>query len=230
MKNRIQSVFSEVPQTYELLNHTLTLGQDILWRKRAAKTVATGGGTLWLDVCSGTGESAVYLSRHAKNGVKIVSADFSLPMMQKAIAKPELKKASFTLAEVTHLPFRDNSFDAIIISFATRNINTGKTNLTKAFQEFHRILKPGGIFVNLETSQPRSSLIRRLFHLYVKLTVRPIGRLVSGSNTAYAYLSHTMRRFYGADELATILLEAGFSEVIFKRLFLGVAAIHKARK
>ena len=230
MKNRIQSVFSEVPQTYELLNHTLTLGQDILWRKRAAKTVATEGGTLWLDICSGTGESAAYLYRHAKNGVNIVAADFSLPMMQKAMAKPESKQVSFTLAEVTYLPFRDNSFDAIVISFATRNINTSKTNLTKAFQEFHRILKPGSIFVNLETSQPRSSLIRRLFHLYVKLTVRPIGRLVSGSDTAYAYLSHTMRRFYSADELADIILEAGFSEVSFKRMFLEVAAIHKARK
>ena len=84
--------------------------------------------------------------------------------------------------------------------------------------------------MNLETSQPRSSLIRRLFHLYIKLTVRPIGRFVSGSDIAYTYLSHTMRRFYGADELAEIVLEAGFSEVSFRRMFLGIAAIHKARK
>lgn len=230
MKNPIQKIYTEVPRTYEILNHTLTIGQDILWRKRAANAVVTEGGTLWLDMCSGTGEIAASLSRKAKDGTTIVAADFSLPMMQKAMAKPESMRVSFTLAEVTHLPFRDNSFDAIIISFATRNINTSKTNLTKAFQEFHRILRPGGIFVNLETSQPRSSLIRRLFHLYVKLTVRPIGRLVSGSDTAYAYLSHTMRRFYSADELADIILEAGFSEVSFKRMFLEVAAIHKARK
>ncbi|NQT72589.1 MAG: ubiquinone/menaquinone biosynthesis methyltransferase [Chloroflexi bacterium] len=230
MKNPIQKIYTEVPRTYEILNHTLTVGQDILWRMRAAKTVATEGGTLWLDMCSGTGEIAASLSRKARDGTTVVAADFSLPMMQKAINKPESKQITFTLAEVTHLPFRDNSFDAIVISFATRNINTSKTNLTKAFQEFHRILKPGGIFVNLETSQPRSSLIRRLFHLYVKLTVRPIGRLVSGSDIAYAYLSHTMRRFYGADELAEIVLEAGFSEVSFRRMFLGIAAIHKARK
>ena len=100
----------------------------------------------------------------------------------------------------------------------------------KSFQEFHRILRPGGVFINLETSQPKSKHIRRLFHYYVKLTVRPIGRLVSGSDTAYTFLSNTMRRFYSAEELGDIIREAGFSEVGFKRMFLGVAAIHKARK
>ena len=87
-----------------------------------------------------------------------------------------------------------------------------------------------GVFVNLETSQPKSALIRRLFHLYVKLTVQPIGRAISGSNTAYAFLSHTIRRFYNAEEFAEIIREAGFSEVSINRMFLGVAAIHTAKK
>ena len=230
MKHPIQKIYIDVPKTYEFLNHILTLGQDILWRKRAANTIVSENGTLLLDMCCGTGEIAASLVRKAKDGTTVVAADFSLPMMYKALEKPESKEIDFTLSEVTHLPFKDYSFDAIIISFATRNINTSKTNLLKAFQEFHRILKPGGIFVNLETSQPGSKLIRRLFHMYVRLTVRPIGRLISGSDVAYAFLSHTIRRFYNADELSKIVLEASFSEVSYKRMFLGVAAIHKARK
>ena len=230
MKHPIQKIYTDVPRTYEFLNHTLTLGQDILWRKRATSTVVSESGTLWLDMCCGTGEIAASLSRHAKEGTIVMAADFFLPMMHKALEKPQSKQIAFTLAEVTHLPFKDDSFDALIISFATRNINTSRTNLTKAFEEFHRILKPGGSFVNLETSQPTLRLIRRLFHLYVKLTVRPIGRFISGSDIAYTFLSNTIRRFYGADELSEILIEAGFSEVTYKRMFLGVAAIHKARK
>lgn len=134
-------------------------------------------------------------------------------MLSKAMVKPESKQIAFMLAEVTHLPFRNDSFDAIIISFATRNINTSRSNLIKALQEFHRILRAGGIYVNLETSQPKSGILRRLFHLYVKLAVRPVGRLVSGSDVAYTSLSHTMRRFYNAENLAQIIREAGFAEI-----------------
>lgn len=91
VKNRVQTVFADVPQTYELLNHTLTLGQDILWRKNAAKTVASEGGTLWLDICSGTGESAAYLSHKAKEDAHIVAADFSLPNVKQGHGKAGIK-------------------------------------------------------------------------------------------------------------------------------------------
>jgi demethylmenaquinone methyltransferase/2-methoxy-6-polyprenyl-1,4-benzoquinol methylase len=184
MSKGIQRIFAEVPQTYEFLNHVLTFGQDTLWRKKAAKTAAAAGGMRWLDACSGTGEMAAYLSHLAKDSTGLVAADFSLSMMRKAMEKPEAERIAFTLADVSCLPFPDNSFDAITISFATRNINLTKDNLLKCFREFHRVLKPGGRFVNLETSQPKLKLIRQMFHLYVKLAVRPIGRLVSGSGAA----------------------------------------------
>jgi demethylmenaquinone methyltransferase/2-methoxy-6-polyprenyl-1,4-benzoquinol methylase len=116
------------------------------------------------------------------------------------------------------------------MSFATRNVNLNREVLLRAFAELHRVLKPGGLFVNLETSQPDSAFIRKCFHLYVKLLVKPVGRLISGSNVAYAYLSRTIPRFYAAEELASIMREAGFSEVYFRRLLLGAAAIHEARK
>ncbi len=230
MSNSIQKIYTKVPRTYEFLNHLLTFGQDIIWRKKAARIAASAGGTRWLDACGGTGETAGYLSELSTDSTSIVIADFSLPMMHEATKKPNLKRIQFVLSDVGRLPFQDDSFDAITISFATRNINTSRANLLKCLREFHRVLKPGGVFVNLETSQPRSRLIRRLFHLYVKLTVQPIGQLISGSNTAYAFLSHTIRRFYGAEGLGEIIRQAGFSKVSINRMFLGVAAIHTAQK
>lgn len=230
MGQPIQKMFTEVPHTYRLLNHLLTLGQDTFWRRRASKIAASGGGTWWLDACSGTGEMATRLSHLARDGTCIVMADFSLPMMSKAMEKPEAKHIAFTLADVSRLPFQDNSFDVITISFATRNLNISQDNLLKCLREFHRVLKPSGRFVNLETSQPRFTLIRWMFHLYVKATVSPIGRLVSGSDTAYTYLSHSMRHFYSPEELAEIIRQAGFCEVSFSRMLFGAAAIHKAIK
>ena len=230
MSQPIQKMFTEVPQTYRLLNHLLTLGQDTIWRRRAARIAASGGGTRWLDACGGTGEMAVCLSHLATDGTSIVVADFSPPMMGKAMEKPEAKHIAFTLADVSRLPFRDNSFDAITISLATRNLNISQDNLLKCLREFHRVLKPSKRFVNLETSQPRFAPIRWMFHLYVRATVSPIGRLVSSSDTAYTYLSHSMRHFYSPEELAEIIRQAGFCEVSFNRMLFGAVAIHKAIK
>ncbi len=122
------------------------------------------------------------------------------------------------------------TFDLVTISFATRNININRDALVHCLGEFHRILKPGGRFINLETSQPSSLVMKKLFHKYVKLFVKPIGQFLSGSRAGYAYLSHTIPRFYSADEFADLIHQAGFEEVTFNRMLHGVAAIHKAVK
>lgn len=225
----IRDIFAEVPRTYEFLNHTLTLGQDVLWRRETARTVAAGGGSLWLDACSGTGELSAQLVKCARSDTLIVAADFSLPMMRKALLRPEAVRISFTLSDATHLPFRDETFDAIAMAFATRNIASAG-HLTGCLAEFHRVLKPAGRLVMLETSQPKHAPVRALFHWYVRLTVQPIGRLVSGSARAYAYLSQSMQTFHSPEELTAILKEAGFSRVTFKRKLFGAAAIHLAFK
>ncbi len=230
MNKGIQQIFSQIPKRYELINHILTFGLDIVSRKRAAKIGASGGGTIWLDVCTGTGEMAINLSRLKQNGISILAADFSLPMVKRARLKPESRNISYVISDVAELPFDNNSIDLIHISFATRNINTSREKLIEHFKEFHRILKPGGRFINLETSQPKSKLLRFLMHLYVKLTVKQIGSMISDSKAGYVYLSKTIPRFYPAEELAEILKEAGFSEVWHKRMFAGITAIHKAVK
>jgi demethylmenaquinone methyltransferase/2-methoxy-6-polyprenyl-1,4-benzoquinol methylase len=226
----LQKIFGGISKTYELINHLFTFGLDILWRKKAVKIAAAGGGSMWLDICSGTGETAVYLKRLAPPGTTVVSADFCLPMLKEAAAKPDAKNIRFAISDATSLPFPDESFNLITVTFATRNLNTDRKALVRTFSEFHRVLKNGGRFVNLETSQPDSRLIRKLFHAYVGTLVRLAGLIISGSRSAYAYLARSIPLFYDARDLRAIMNEAGFKDVSFERLFFGAAAIHKAIK
>ncbi len=226
----IRDIFDEVPTTYELINHVLTLGLDVMWRKRAAKVASGGRGGEWLDMCTGTGETAVYLSRLAPEGTRVRAADFSPTMMAEARRKPEAKDIEFIPADIRALPFSNGSLDLVTMSFATRNVNLNREALVESFAELYRVLKPGGRFVSVETSQPRSSFIRKCFHIYVKLFVRPVGTLISGYPAGYTMLSTTIRRFYSAEELADIMREAGFDRVTFKRMLFGAAAIHQTEK
>ncbi len=223
-------MFSEVPKTYEIVNHILTFGMDIHWRRKGVKLAARRGGTMWLDICSGTGETAAALRKIAPKDVTVVSADFCEPMLREAAKKPEAKNIHFTLADANILPFKDEAFDLVTISFATRNINVTKRSLEESLSEFYRVLKKGGRFVNIETSQPRWKAVRKIFHSFIKLFVKPIGELISGSASGYKYLSQSIPKFYSADEFAQIIKKAGFSSVTYKPLMFGAAAIHEAIK
>jgi demethylmenaquinone methyltransferase/2-methoxy-6-polyprenyl-1,4-benzoquinol methylase len=230
MSKRVLRVFSEVAHLYELVNHIMTFGLDIPWRKRAAQIAAAGGGSLWLEVCSGTGEMAVNLQKLAESDTKIVVSDFSIPMVFKASEKDNLREVSISLADSQELPFPDNTFDLVVISFATRNITPNRSRLAQFLREFHRVLKPGGRFVNLETSQPTSTPLRIAFRLYTKHVIRLLGRIISGSKTGYAYLAHTVPRFFNAEDLSDVLYESGFSKVNYVTMTFGAVAIHRAEK
>ena len=159
--SNVEKVFSEVPATYELVNHVLTLGLDILWRRRAAKIAVTADGGQWADMCTGTGEMAALLSRMAPEGTTIYGIDFSEPMLEQARRKPQAAGINFVTSDIKALDFPDESFDLVTISFATRNINLSKDILIESFGEFYRVLKPGDRFVNLETSRPSFWPVRK---------------------------------------------------------------------
>lgn len=226
----IREMFAEVPRTYELVNHLMTFGLDAVWRRRAAGEASAVGGSRWLDVCTGTGEMAACLSRRAGPGTAVFAADFSLPMLKRALLKPFESRVGFVAGAAGALPFSDGSFDLVTISFATRNINVSRDALVASFREFNRVLRPGGVFVNLETSRPPARFIRSLLHLYARTVVSRLGSFISGSRTGYSYLDRTLRGFYGVGELASIIGEAGFSDVSFRRLTWGAVAIHRAVK
>ncbi len=226
----IRKIFSEVADNYEMVNHILTLGLDIHWRHQAAREAVETGGTVWLDVCSGTGEMARYLSRLANSQVKIISLDFCYPMIARAREKNKKGNIDFIEAEAKRLPFPDNCLDLITISFATRNITPNKEYLIDHLREFKRVLRKGGRFINLETSQPSLKLIQQLFRFYIKITVKPIGSFISSSKAGYSYLSYTIPRFFSAQQFSSLLYQAGFTQVSFNKFLFGVAAIHMAVK
>ena len=226
----IEELFSGIPKTYDLINHILTFGLDIFWRKKAAKIASMQGGQWWLDVCSGTGDMAGALYKAAKAKTKIVALDFCLAMLKEIEKKPQGGRVSLCVSNVNALPFADNTFDVVSISFATRNLNIDRETLLRRFGEFRRVLKPGGKFINLETSQPCSKWFRKIFHWYIRLAVKPIGYMFSGSKTAYAYLSYTIPRFFVAEELEKLLYQAGFKKVGFLHLTFGISALHTAVK
>jgi len=230
MTHGLQKIFSEVAGSYDLVNHVLTLGLDIPWRRRAARTGARLGGTAWLDVCSGPGEMARDLARLAPRGVRVIAADFTPAMVEASLERSRRAGVRFVLSEAGALPFADGTFDLVTISFAARNINTRRELLVRRFREFQRVLRPGGSFLNLETSQPRQGLIRAVFHAYIKTMVKPLGFILSGSKAGYAYLSSTIPRFHDAEQLAALILEAGFTSVSVERYLFGAAAVHLARK
>lgn len=230
MKKGIQVIYQQVAPTYEIINHVLTFGLDIWWRRRAAQKAARLGGKRILDVCSGTGEMAQNMARIMGPGADIIAADGSLDMMNYARNKERMKTVKFVMADAGNLPFPDHSFDLVAISFSTRNLNPNPRIMLSYLREFYRILKPGGHFLNLETSQPSLGIVRKFYHLYIRWVVKPIGYKISGSEAGYKYLSHTMPRFYDAPQFSALCRRAGFSQVYHRLLFLGVAAIHVAQK
>jgi demethylmenaquinone methyltransferase/2-methoxy-6-polyprenyl-1,4-benzoquinol methylase len=151
-------------------------------------------------------------------------------MLKKAVSQKRYMRPEPVAADVRRLPFSDVAFDLVTVSFAMRNINLSRDILGETFREFYRVLKPGGRFVNIETSQPRSRLLRRVFHAYVRAAVKPIGSRISGSIPGYAYLASTIPRFYPPEGLVALLRRAGFSEVTWRRLSWGITAIHLAVK
>lgn len=227
--DRIQRIFSQVPDTYELVNTVLTFGFDRIWRKRAVReAIKHNSGGKWLDACTGTGQMAGLLRRYSSENAEVIGADFCREMIEKAKTLRGSLGIRFIEADMSRLPFSDGEFEGITISFATRNLNRNRDYLLQCLREFRRVLRQGGRFINLETSQPSSRIIKYLFHGYVKTLVKPVGTLISGSKQAYTYLSHTIPRFYNPDEFKKILLEAGFSRVKYKKLFFGVSCIHIA--
>ena len=227
----IRRIFEKVHRRYRLINYLLTLGLDRRWRKKAAGIAAGGAcGGKWLDVCTGTGDMAFRLLEEAPEGTSVYGLDFTMQMIETALEDPRAGRVDFILGNAVRLPFREGSFDLITVSFSTRNMNLNTEALTGTFREFRRVLKPGGLFLNLETSQPSSALIRKIFHLLVSLYVAQVGRIVSGAGEAYRYLAGSIPGFFPPGQLASIMEEAGFEEISFLPMTLGAVALHWGRK
>lgn len=205
---------------------------DKKWRLRAVQTCLADKPRKVLDLACGTGDLAVTLAETADYPVEITGLDFSEPMLEIARWKAGIaeKEVKFVEGDAANLPFSDGFFDCVGISFAFRNLTYKNANAVKHIAEVLRVLRPGGKFVIVESSQPKNWLVRQLDHLYVRTFVYWMGWWISGNRGAYRYLGLSAANYYAADELKDLLIKSGFRQVSFQRLFLGAAAIHVATK
>jgi demethylmenaquinone methyltransferase/2-methoxy-6-polyprenyl-1,4-benzoquinol methylase len=227
-------MFTAVPPHYDLVNCIVTIGMDKRWRRLAALACLADKPQRVLDVGCGTGDLAISIARLSGKGVEIVGLDYSPPMLararQKAVKAGVNESVTFLHGEATHLPFPDAHFDAVGISFAFRNLTYKNPLRDPHLVEVLRVLRPGGRYVIVESSQPGNGLIRALFRLYLRAFVGPVGVLLSGNRGAYRYLTESAARFYSPREVREMLLSAGFREVSYRPLFFGAAGIHVAIK
>jgi len=218
-------MFDSIPQRYVLLNKILTFGQDDRWRDKLLQNIQTKSGNKILDICTGTGDLALKLAKKFPN-VEIYAMDFSPNMLheaEKRAYKKGIKGIIFIEDDCTDMDFEDNFFDSITISFGFRNLSYSKENLSKALAEIYRVLKCGGNFAILETSQPKNIFIRKVFHIYVKRIVPILGKLISGKGKPYAYLGGSIAKFFDREELEAILISKGFQrEKIIPFMFGGI--------
>ena len=229
MVKGLQQIYSKIASVYERVNQILTFGLDRIWREKAVKIAVQDRQGCWMDVCSGTGEMTLALQPYAPNKT-IVASDFSISMLRYAHKKQNTELISFVLADTQLLPFRPRVFDLVTIAFATRNLTVSSDLLAQCLKEIHTSLEPQGSFVNIETSQPPSPVIRKMFHLYVKTIVKRIGRILFGSLSGAAYLANSIQRFYTAQEFTEKLHHSGYSKVGYQSMMFGAVAIHQGIK
>jgi len=231
----LHRVFTTVPPRYDLINHLMTLGKDIGWRRTAAKECLANSPERVLDLCCGTGDLALTIASLGSRRARVLGIDYSGPMLAKAAEKAALAgtpETRFICGDIAALPFPGDCFDSVGTSFAFRNLTYQNPLATRYLAEVLRVLKKGGRFVVVESSRPpeRARLVRWVHQAFVRHFVFRLGWLISGSKESYAYLADSVSHYYNAEELQALLLGAGFSRVSFARLFWGAAAVHVAIK
>jgi demethylmenaquinone methyltransferase/2-methoxy-6-polyprenyl-1,4-benzoquinol methylase len=228
-RGAVERFYDSIAGHYELVNGFLTLGLDGLWRLKAVSFVPDAGPLKCLDACCGTGNLTRLLYRRLPEGSSVTGADFSGEMLARARAR--LPGAEFVKSPASSLPFSDGTFDLLTLSFAARNLAASPGGFRPCLEEFLRVLRPGGLFIQLESSVPPSPFLKFLFRIYVKIMTGLAAALPPPDyRTAYRFLGSTVLSFMGAEKMSEELAGAGFSEVKFERLFFGAAAVHTAKK
>ncbi len=225
----VREMFAAVAHRYDFLNHFLSLGRDIAWRRATARTLGeflARPGSVGVDVCCGTGDLAFALER--VSGGTVIGTDFCHPMLRLAQQKAHRSRraVSFLEADTLALPFPDDSLDAISSAFGFRNL----ANYSKGLAEMHRVLRPGGVVGILEFSRVRWPLFGPLFRLYFRQVLPRLGTWISGVRGPYQYLPDSVSRFPDQEALAEAMQAAGFANVRYRDFTGGVAALHIGQK
>jgi demethylmenaquinone methyltransferase/2-methoxy-6-polyprenyl-1,4-benzoquinol methylase len=222
-------MFSAIAPRYDALNRLLSAGRDRAWRREAVRAARLPVNGRLLDVCTGTADVALEAARQCP-GARIVGVDFSGPMIalgrQKVIGEGRGDRVALSVAPAEALPFAEEIFDAATVAFGLRNVPDRR----QALVEMHRVLRPGGRVVVLEFTTPPGRLFRTLYLWYFHRVLPRIGGWISGHRTAYAYLPASVGEFPSPDGVVTWLRDAGFREVSYRLMTLGIVAIHVGMK
>src|SRR5262249_50674210 len=220
----VQEMFAGIAPRYDFLNHFLSASIDRRWRHVAVRQVRellrTARPSVCLDCCSGTGDLAVTLSKGLD--CPVIASDFCHPMLTRALEKCRQLPVLNVEADALDLPFADKSFDALTIAFGLRNLE----NPQRGLREMRRVIRPGGALVILEFSKPIVPVMGSAFNFYFHHILPRIGAVVSGDQRAYRYLPNSVRQFPGQEELAGWLRATGFTDVSYRNLSGGIAALH----
>jgi demethylmenaquinone methyltransferase/2-methoxy-6-polyprenyl-1,4-benzoquinol methylase len=243
---QVREMFTRIAPHYDLLNHLLSLGFDIAWRKRVARRFADSlrqAGVRALDLCCGTGDLALALAECSReqgqpagkaagqsaHRAQFLGADFAHPMLVRAREKAGSSgrdAVDFLEADALRLPFAAESFDLVTTAFGFRNL----ANYAAGLAEVRRILRPGGSLAILEFAEPEGALFGALFRFYFHRVLPKIGGLISSNSQAYGYLPNSVARFPTPAALAELMRQAGFAEVTFEQWTGGIVALHTARR
>lgn len=221
----VQGMFARIAHRYDLMNRIMTAGQDVLWREAVIRRAGLPPQGWLLDLGAGTGDLA-WEARDQNPDCRAVAADFTLQMMQYGRSRGESKRLDWVGADALMLPFPGESFDAVVSGFLLRNV----IDIEQVLHEQHRVLKPGGSIVALDTTRPPNNLFSPLINFHLHVIIPTLGQLLTGERGAYTYLPESTENFLGAENLAARMVAAGFQEVGFRRLMFATIAIHWGRR
>ena len=227
-KKQVTHMFDGISKSYDLLNRIITLGVDIIWRKRVVKLIEKVDHESILDIATGTGDLVLALSKLETE--KIIGLDISPGMLEigkeKVLARNLGDRIDMQLGDSEALHFEDNSFAAVTVAFGVRNFE----NLDKGLSEIFRILKSNGTLVVLETAVPVNLILNRFYMFYTQNIMPFVGKLFSKDRSAYEYLSDSAAAFPHGEVFNNILRKNGFIEVEDLPQTLGIASIYFAKK
>ncbi len=233
----LKDYYSNIYSTYDRVNRIFTFGRDRAWRRKAAEECLLPGPHKVLDLCTGTGDFVLEIASQSGAGVSLTGYDFSGDMLkvarekyQKMQMKKEIPAIVFEEGDVGLMPFGENQFDAIGITFGIRNLVYENSNAKKHLGEIGRVLRPGGQLVVLESSRPDSGIWRVFNSIYLQFFLPYLGGIISGNLKAYRYLAKSSKNYYSIGEMSSILEEAGFRVLKSKPLFLGSVMLVVAEK
>jgi demethylmenaquinone methyltransferase / 2-methoxy-6-polyprenyl-1,4-benzoquinol methylase len=222
----VHGAFAKIADRYVATNHVLSLGTDILWRRKVARMIRDlqpQPATL-LDLATGSGDLAMEIGK-ASPQLKMVGADFCAPMLEHA-RKREVPNLELMVADALDLPFADASFDIVTVSFGLRNM----ADWPKAVQSMARVVKPGGHLLVLDFSLPTLPVFRQLYRFYLHHIMPRIAGLMTGQGPAYKYLGGSIEKFPSGAAMEQLLTTNGFQSAQTTPLNLGIASIYLAKK